>query len=179
MGEREAYPAGVPCWVETLQRDPRASLDFYGPLFGWEFVGPAPMPGQLPGEYFVARVQGRDVAGLGSLPDLGGPPVPSWNTYIRVDYVEEAVERARAAGAGLLVGPLDALPAGRLAVLVDPVGAVVCLWEPRGREGAQLINEPGTWAMSAGTPPTATAPRPSTVRCSAGSRRRSVRPRRR
>jgi predicted enzyme related to lactoylglutathione lyase len=148
MGEREAYPAGVPCWVETLQPDPRAALDFYGPLFRWEFVGPGPMPDQLPGEYFVARVEGREVAGLGSLPDLGAPPVPSWNTYIRVDSVEEAVEGAKAAGASLLIGPLDALPAGRLAVLVDPVGAVVCLWEARAREGAQLINESGTWTMS-------------------------------
>jgi len=64
MGEREAYPAGVPCWVETLQPDPRAAMEFYGPLFGWEFVGPGPMPDQLPGEYFVERVGGRDVARL-------------------------------------------------------------------------------------------------------------------
>ena len=148
MGEREAYPAGVPCWVETLQPDPRAAMEFYGPLFGWEFVGPGPMPDQLPGEYFVARVRGREVAGLGSLPDLGAPPVPSWNTYIRVDSVDAAVQRAKAEGASLLLGPLDARPAGRLAVLVDPVGAAVCVWEARAREGAQLINEPGTWAMS-------------------------------
>jgi uncharacterized protein len=148
MGEREAYPAGVPCWVETLQADPRAALEFYGPLFGWEFAGPGPMPDQLPGEYFLAQVKGREVAGLGSLPDLGAPPVPSWNTYIRVDSVDATVERAKAEGASLLIGPLDARPAGRLAVLVDPVGAVVCVWEPRAREGAQLINEPGTWAMS-------------------------------
>ena len=106
------------------------------------------MAGQLLGEYFVARLQGRDVAGVGSLPDLGGPPVPAWSTYVRVDSVDDAAERARAAGARVLIGPLDALPAGRLAVLVDPVGAVVSVWEARAREGAQLVNEPGTWAMS-------------------------------
>ena len=32
MSEHEEYPAGVPCWVETLQPDPRVALDFYGPL---------------------------------------------------------------------------------------------------------------------------------------------------
>lgn len=74
--------------------------------------------------------------------------MPSWNTYIRVDSVDAAVQRATAEGASLLLGPLDARPAGRLAVLVDPVGAAVCVWEARAREGAQLINEPGTWAMS-------------------------------
>lgn len=148
MSEREHYPPGVPCWVETLQPDPRAALDFYGPLFGWEFAGPGPMPGDLPGEYFVARVSGRDVAGIGSLPEMGGPPMAVWSTYVRVAGADEAVERATAAGASLLAGPLDALPAGRLAVLVDPVGAAVCVWEARDREGAQLVNEASTWAMS-------------------------------
>lgn len=148
MSEREEYPAGVPCWVETMQPDPRAALQFYGTLFGWEFAEPDPMPGDLPGEYFVARLEGRDVAGIGSLPDLGGPPLPSWNTYIRVDSADEAAERATAAGASLLIGPLDALPAGRLAVLIDPVGAAIGLWEARARKGAQLVNAPRTWAMS-------------------------------
>ncbi|HEX8156309.1 MAG TPA: VOC family protein, partial [Solirubrobacteraceae bacterium] len=148
MSERKRYPAGAPCWVETLQPDPRAALDFYAALLGWEFDGPGPMPGDLAGEYYVARVNGRDVAGIGSLADMGGPPMAIWSTYVRVDSVDEAAERATAAGASLLAGPLDALPAGRLAVLLDPVGAAVCVWEARAREGAQLVNEPGTWAMS-------------------------------
>jgi uncharacterized protein len=92
----------------------------------------------------VARVEGRDVAGVGSLPDSGEAAAPSWNTYIRVDSAHEAAERAKAAGARLLIGPLDALLAGRLAVLVDPVGAVVCVWEAHALEGAQLVNESGT-----------------------------------
>jgi uncharacterized protein len=147
MSERGKYPAGVPCWVETLQPDLQSALAFYGRLFGWQFDGPGPMPGGR-GQYFVARVNGRDVAGVGSLPALGGPALASWNTYVRVDNADAVVARAKAAGGGLLVGPLDALPAGRLAVLSDPAGAVISVWEARGREGAQLVNEPGCWAMS-------------------------------
>ncbi|MGI8412541.1 MAG: VOC family protein [Solirubrobacteraceae bacterium] len=148
MSQREEYPAGVPCWVETLAPEPRAARNFYASLFGWELDEPGPMAGERPGKYFVARVKGRDVAGIGSLPD-GGPPMAIWNTYIRVDNADEAAARATAAGARLLVGPLDAPPAGRLAVLVDPVGAAISLWEAHGREGAQLVNESGTWTMSA------------------------------
>lgn len=147
MSERERYPPGVPCWVETLQPDPQSALDFYAGLFGWEFDRPGPMPGGLSGQYFVARLQGRDVAGVGSLPDLGGPPVPAWATYVRVEDVGEAAERATQAGGGVLMGPLDALPAGRLAVLSDPAGAVISVWEARAREGAQLVNEPRAWVM--------------------------------
>jgi predicted enzyme related to lactoylglutathione lyase len=35
-----------------------------------------------------------------------------------------------------------------MAALADPAGARFCVWEPREREGAQLVNEPSAWAMS-------------------------------
>jgi predicted enzyme related to lactoylglutathione lyase len=128
------YPPGTPCWVDTLQREPLAALDFYGPLFGWEFSEPGP------GGYVVARLDGRDVAGIGELPSEG-PAI--WSTYVRVEDAG-----AELPGATLLLGPLDAAPAGRLAVFADPTGAAFCVWEPGEREGAQLVNEPNTWLMS-------------------------------
>ena len=146
MSERDQYPAGVPCWVETLQPDVQAAMDFYGPLFGWEFAGPGLMPGDPPGQYFVARLRDRDVAGIGSSPKRS--PATSWTTYVRVDDVEQIATRAQAAGGRLLDGPFDARPAGRLAVLADPAGAVICAWEAAAREGAQIVNEPSAWAMS-------------------------------
>jgi len=147
MSKRDEYRAGVPCWVDTFQPDPRAALGFYGPLFGWEFSEPGPMPGGLPGEYFVAIVDGGAVAGVGALPELG-PPIPVWNTHVRVDGADAAVGRATRAGGSLVLGPLDASGDGRLAVLVDPTGAAFSVWQARSRAGAQLVNEPRTWAMS-------------------------------
>lgn len=153
MSERESYPSGVPCWVDTLQPDPDASLTFYGGLFGWAFGGPGPLPaagaGAAPGRYFVAKVRSREVAGIGSTPPVGAPPVPSWTTHVAVDRVETAAETAARSGGAVVVPPFDALPAGRMAVLQDPAGAVLCAWEPAGRKGAQVINEPRAWAMSA------------------------------
>ena len=137
MSERHEYPAGVPCWVDVLVPDPDAASAFYGDLFGWDFTDPGP------NGYRVARVMGRDVAGLGQ-----AQAMPSWNTYIRVESVDAAVARASEDGGTVLLEPTDALPAGRLAVIVDPTGAAFALWEAREREGAELVNEPGTWAMS-------------------------------
>jgi predicted enzyme related to lactoylglutathione lyase len=145
---RETYPPGVPCWVEALQPDADAALDFYGPLFGWSFDDPTPMPGVPGGHHFVARVGGRAVAGIGSLAEGTGFSAPAWTTHIRVDSADEVTARAKDAGGTVRVGPLEALPAGRLAVLADPAGARFCVWEAHGREGAQLINEPRAWDLS-------------------------------
>lgn len=148
MSERDDYQPGVPCWVDTLQPDPDVATAFYAGLFGWDFAGPGDMPGDPPGRYFVARLRGRDVAGVGSQPAAGLPPVPSWNTYVYVESADDAARRAPSAGGTVLTEPFDALPAGRMAVLADPAGAPFCVWEPRERNGAQLVNEAGAWAMS-------------------------------
>ena len=142
MSTRDHYPDGVPCWVDALQPDTRSAAAFYADLMGWEIVldddeGPS---------YLLARLRGRDVAGVTALPD---GLAPGWMTYVRVARVESAVAAAQAAGATVVVPPLDASPAGRLAALTDPEGALFAVWEPELRDGAMLVNEPGAWAMSA------------------------------
>jgi uncharacterized protein len=140
VSERDGHQPGVPCWVDVLAPDPAAAVGFYGDVLGWEFDGPGP------GQYFVAQVRGRDVAGVGGQP-AGDAPV-AWNTYVSVSSVDQAAEVASAAGGQELVAPFDVLPAGRVAVIADPSGAALGLWEPRDRRGAQLVNEPNAWAMS-------------------------------
>src|SRR5215211_3750228 len=137
MSERDRYEAGVPCWVTALSPDPPAATAFYGAVFGWEFAGSGPDT-PPPGEYFVARLRGRDVAGVAPLPPQGA--TPGWITEVRVDSADDAARRAAEAG-GTVLAAFDADPAGRLAVLADPAGAVLCAWEARTREGAQRVNE--------------------------------------
>ena len=136
MSERDTYPSGVPCWVDTLQPDPQAAMRFYGELLGWEFDSPGP------GDYYEAHLRGRHVAGVGAQ----SPGVPTaWNTYVAVASADDV---AGAAGDGVVVEPFDVLPAGRVAVLADPAGAQIGLWEPAARQGCQLVNEPSAYAIS-------------------------------
>jgi uncharacterized protein len=143
--ERDGYPPGVPCWVDTAQPHPEAAASFYGGLFGWEFEDR--MPAGSPGRYLVAQLRGRDVAGVGSQPE-GMPPRPVWNTYVWVESVDEATARAKDAGGSAVMEPFDVLDAGRMAMLMDPEGAAFCVWQAKERRGAQLVNEPGTWNFS-------------------------------
>lgn len=143
--ERDGFPPGVPCWVDTVQPDPEAAAAFYGALFGWELEDR--MPAEGPGPYFVARLRKRDVAAVGSQFG-GGPATPAWSTSIGVERAEDTVAKVAGNGGSVLVPPFDVLDAGRTAVCADPAGAVFNIWQAGTHRGAQAVNEPGTWNWS-------------------------------
>ena len=143
--DREGFPPGVPCWVDTSQPDPEAAARFYGGLFGWEFENR--MPSGAPGKYFIARLGGREVAAVGSEPDEQSR-VPVWSTYIGVDHADDTAARVVGAGGMVVAEPFDVSDAGRMGVFADPAGAEFCVWEARSTEGAQLVNAPGSWNWS-------------------------------
>jgi uncharacterized protein len=139
MPERDGYIPGVPCWVDTSQPDPEAAVDFYSRLFGWEFE--SVLPPDAPGQYFIGRVRGGDVAAVGSIPeDL--PPMASWNTYIWVESADETAAKVREAGGNVVMEPFDIMDSGRMAVFADPEGAVFCVWQANRHKGARIVNEP-------------------------------------
>jgi predicted enzyme related to lactoylglutathione lyase len=144
MNERDGYQAGVPCWVDTFQPDPDSAVGFYAKLFGWEVD--RRMPPDSPRKYFVCKLRGRDVAAIGSQPSEGVPP--DWNTYVWVDSVDDVAAKTIEAGGSVALEPFESPDGGRVAMLADQAGAVLCVMEPGSRRGAQLVNEPGAWAMS-------------------------------
>jgi len=135
MSERNGYEPGVPCWVDTRQPDPRAAVDFYTQLFGWE--------AETSGEYTFCRLRGRDVAAIAA------GESSAWSTHIWVDSADETAARVTDAGGRVVTAPFDVPGAGRTAVLADPAGAEFSVWQPAGHKGAERVNEPGAWAMSA------------------------------
>jgi predicted enzyme related to lactoylglutathione lyase len=146
LSERDGFEHGVPCWVDLWQPDAEAAVAFYSRLFGWDSEDT--MPADVPGRHFMCRVRGRDVAAIASRPD--GAPTPSaWNTYVWVDDVGAAASTAGATGGTVVMEPFESLDGGRIAVIADPVGATIGVWQPGAHRGAQLVNEPGAWSMSA------------------------------
>lgn len=137
----DRYIPGVPCWIDTNQPDAQAAVAFYSGLFGWEIEDAMP-PGSER-HYFMARIRGGDVAGISPLPE-GAPPIAKWDTYIWVTSADETAARVRDAGGKVLMEPMDVMDAGRTAVLMDPEGAVFCVWEPQRHRGATVVNEHGS-----------------------------------
>jgi uncharacterized protein len=143
MLDRDRYPTGVPCWIDSGRTDAKAATDFYGGLFGWEFENRSP-EGQNP--YYVGMIDGRDVAAIGQQDEQLDPPI--WNTYVLVDDADAAASKAVAAGGGVAMAPFDIGTAGRMAVLTDPTGAAFCVWQGNEFHGARAVNEPNTWNFS-------------------------------
>ena len=141
MSEVTSYAPGTPSWVDLSTSDPEAARAFYGELLGWEFdVGPAEA-----GHYAMCLVRGRMVAGLVGQFQEGMPTV--WTIYIATDDADAALQRVAEAGGKTMMGPMDIMDQGRMAIASDVTGAVFGVWQAGVHTGAQLVNEPGalTW----------------------------------
>jgi predicted enzyme related to lactoylglutathione lyase len=147
MSERDGYQPGVPCWVASVQPDAEKAVGFYTELFGWEATNL--MPPDSPGKYFLCKLRGRNVAAVVSQHGAPPPPVPIWGTYVWVESADDTAAKVTDAGGSVVGDPFDSPGGGRMAVLSDPSGAVFCVWQAKEHKGAQLVNEPGAWAMSA------------------------------
>lgn len=145
MSVMRTYPEGVPSWIDIEQHDLPAAQAFYGELFGWSFES---APGLRAGaSYVVARLDGRETAGLGGVAGGGEarPPAPSWNTYVAVTDADVVVRRIVEAGGRIISGPREVGDAGRAVEAADPSGTRFRLWQAGGRPGVQAVNEPGAW----------------------------------
>lgn len=108
-------------WHELVTTDWKAGAKFYGALFGWEKKQEMDM-GEM-GTYFIF---GRDRFMYGGMYNKPAemPAPPHWLPYARVDSADAAVERAKAAGGTVLHGPMEVPGGDRVAIMMDPQGAV-------------------------------------------------------
>ncbi|WP_149361132.1 VOC family protein [Lolliginicoccus suaedae] len=133
------WPAGTPCWADCAVDDVPRAREFYGAVMGWDFEETAPETGG----YLIARKNGHVAAGIMGKPE-GMEQMPSaWTTYLATDDVDAIAEAVTANGGQVPVAPMDVMSEGRMAIIVDPTGAFVGLWQPINHAGAALVNEPG------------------------------------
>src|SRR5262249_58318706 len=76
----------------------------------------------------------------------GGPP--HWGTYVAVTKVDEAVAKDKTLSGTVIAGPMDVAEHGRMAVLRDPTGAVISLWQAKQHQGVGLWGEMGAFCWS-------------------------------
>ena len=137
MPAQDSYPLGAPCWVDLTTSDTERSRAFYCELFGWT----ADEPVEEFGGYFNFSKDGVLVAG-GMTAQPGMPDV--WSVYLTTDDAEKTVDAAAANGGQVVVPPMPVTDLGTMAVLTDPGGAAIGLWQPGSHQGMGAIGEAGT-----------------------------------
>jgi predicted enzyme related to lactoylglutathione lyase len=147
MARIEKHQPGSFCWVELSTSDQNAAKGFYSSLFGWE-VNDIPMgPGEA---YTIFKLQGGDVSAACTLrPEQRAQGVPPhWLLYVAADNADASANRAAEVGGKVLAPAFDVMDVGRMAVLQDPTGAVLCVWQAKRHVGVTVTGVDGTlcWA---------------------------------
>jgi len=115
---------GTFVWHEHVSADPTQAQDFYGQLLGWEYE--VFKPGEV--DYAMILSGGQMHGGFVNVQ----VPHPHWVGNVQVESADATVDKVSAAGGSLVNGPMDIPEVGRHAVVRDPQGAVVALFQPSG-----------------------------------------------
>ena len=123
------------CWAELATSDGNGAKAFYSGLFDWRFEDSPIGPDEVYTMYFKG-----DGTVAASHQTSGHPP--HWGVYVSVPDVDQTAAEAKAAGGSVLMEPFDVMTVGRMAVLQDPAGAVISIWQAKQHIGYTVIDEP-------------------------------------
>jgi predicted enzyme related to lactoylglutathione lyase len=108
-------------WSELLSSDPVAASAFYRLLAGYDIE----IIERRGGLYTLLSNNGVNRAGI--MPRPADEIEPVWLTYFGVSDPKSAAARAKELGGTVLVPPSPELREGSMAIVTDPVGAVLVL----------------------------------------------------
>ena len=133
----DAHDPGTICWIDLASTDADGAAGFYCDLFGWTAAEPI----EDAGGYRMLLCGGKQVAGLA--PCWGDTDRSAWSTYVATADADATCAAALASGGEVVMEAMDVLAAGRMAILRDPAGAQVSVWQPGEHRGYELHREPG------------------------------------
>ena len=138
----ESYKPGVFCWLECATTDQAAGKEFYTTLFPWAVDDQDMGDGS---SYTMFKKNGQNVAALytmrNEMREQGAPPY--WQLYVAVADADETAAKAQAAGGSVMGEAFDVFDSGRMALISDPGGGVLGVWQAKEHIGASVVNEHG------------------------------------
>jgi len=136
---RETAPIGAPIWVDLFSSDPDKSRAFYSELFGWKAEEGNPEFGGYFNFVF------NDIRVGGGMRNDGSSGAPdAWSVYLAVADAPGTVDAAVAKGANVIVPAMAVGELGTMAIVTDPGGAAIGMWQPGLHTGFGIHDEPNT-----------------------------------
>ena len=119
-------PVGTWIWRSLLTRDATADVPFYQAMFGYKTY---PFPSPSGEQHILLASEDYARATANTLPTNRPGMHPHWLNFVRVADAGQAVAKASALGGRVLVAPHTDRHGGMIAVVADPQGAPVGLFE--------------------------------------------------
>jgi len=141
MADTATVAINSPGWIDYSSRDPAGARDFYSKLFGWQAEV---IPDPQAGGYGMFTLDGKQVGGVGPTQNPQQPA--AWMGYILVDDAKAIADKTRAAGGAVIVEPMDVMGTGMFAIIADPSGAALGLWQPGTQGGFEVSGKAGSYA---------------------------------
>ncbi len=117
------------CWNELMTPDVEKAKSFYQALFNWEYRE-SETCSENNQKYTMIKTPSGDCGGIIETPaDKQGQIPPHWMSYVSVDNIDETLTKATSLGATVKVPSTDIGDLGRFAILTDPTGAHIALWQ--------------------------------------------------
>jgi predicted enzyme related to lactoylglutathione lyase len=118
--------SGEFCWNELVTGDVSKAKNFYSNMFGWQY-----QENQMQDMTYTMITAGdKMIGGVLSIPKgQEGMIPPHWMGYIQVKNLDESVTKAQSLGATVIKPQTTAGEFGKFAIIQDPTGAYVSLWE--------------------------------------------------
>ena len=143
MADAKTFVVNAPAWIDLSSTDPAGSREFYSKLFGWTAE---PEKDPAAGGYAIARLDGKDVAGIGGTQDPNAPS--AWMVDIGTRDANSAAKKIEAEGGKVVAPPFDVMDVGRMAVFQDPTGAFISVWEPKTMNGFDVQRKHGAYSWA-------------------------------
>ena len=131
---------GAPCWLDLLTTDTTKAEAFYGGLFGWTAEHGDE---EKYGGYITFSKDGVPVGGCMRNDGSAGMP-DLWNVYLASADAAATVKSATEHGGRVYMEPMQVPEQGTMAMIGDPGGAAVGVWQPGPFTGIGVVGEPGT-----------------------------------
>ncbi|MER7762811.1 VOC family protein [Streptomyces sp. NPDC097619] len=137
------FPEGAPCWADAAFSDVEGAKEFYGDVLGWTFGESS----SEYGDYTQAYSDGKAVAAV--VPPMPGEDGQSaWCLYFASPDVAATAAKARAAGAEILMEPMQVGTFGSMMLGKEPSGTVFGVWQPGEHRGFEKFGEPGSYVWA-------------------------------
>jgi hypothetical protein len=123
--------AGVPgtlVWAELSTPENQRAVEFYTQVFGWQIKA-----GQDMGGYLEIHNAGQAIGGVLPAEHRSAGAPPHWMAYFLVDNTDDAAAKVKQLGGHVKMEPTDIEKVGRFAIVTDPQGAYLALFQPLPR----------------------------------------------